>query len=352
VRRIFGLIFVLLVFDVAVLVASALRGGEAGARGAALRVGLVFDVGGRGDKSFNDSAFAGLMRARDELGVHVEFIEPGEGADRESALRIFASRGFDLVIGTGFIFTDDLKLVAREYPDVAFAGVDYALETDAAGDLVAPPANLLALKFREEEGSFLVGALAALVGRERGRGETQNVGFVGGMDIPLIRRFEAGYRAGVAAVCPSCEVVVNYAGVTPGAFKDPGKGKELALAQYRAGVQVIFHAAGTTGLGVFEAARELSRLAIGVDSDQYREAPGYVLTSMVKRVDTAIFDVIRSVQAGEFRGGVKSFGLLEDGVGWVDDANNRSLVPAAARERLAELRAQIESGAIDVPRQP
>jgi basic membrane protein A len=348
-RRMLAVVAVLTVFDVAVLVGSALVDAGGGGVGSGVRVGLVFDVGGRGDKSFNDSAFAGLERARAELGVQVEFIEPGEGSDRESALRMFASRGFDLVIGTGFIFTDDLKLVAREYPGVAFAGVDYALEVDAAGEVVLPPENLLALKFREEEGSFLVGALAALVAGERGAGR---VGFGGGMDIPLIRRFEAGYRSGVRAVCGGCEVLVNYAGVTPGAFKDPGKGKELALAQYRAGVRVIFHASGTTGLGVFEAAREVGGLAIGVDSDQYHEAPGYVLTSMVKRVDTAIFEVVRSVQEGRFEGGVRSFGLAEDGVGWVDDGNNAGLVPAGARARLAELRARIEAGEIDVPRRP
>ena len=349
-RRIVVILVVLLAFDVGVLVVSALGDADDGGPGeAAVRVGLVFDVGGRGDKSFNDSAFAGLERARDELGVHVEFIEPGEGSDRESALRIFASRGFDLVIGTGFIFTDDITLVANEYPDVRFAGVDYAIKTDAAGAPVLPPANLAALKFREEEGSYLVGALASVVSAARG---TRKIGFVGGMDIPLIRRFEAGFRGGVAHVCPDCEVLVNYAGVTPGAFKDPGKGKELALAQYRAGVAVIFHASGTTGLGVFEAAREMGRLAIGVDSDQYHEAPGHVLTSMVKRVDNAVFRTVQAVKEGRFEGGIHSFGLADEGVGWVDDANNRALIPAAARERLQTIRAQIVSGAIDVPRRP
>ncbi len=308
----------------------------------ALRVGLVFDVGGRGDKSFNDSAYNGLVRAERELGVAIEVIEPGEGADRESALRMFAARGFDLVIATGFIFTDDVNAVAADYPSVRFACVDYALRTDAAGRLIPPPTNVAALKFREEEGAFLVGALAALTS------ESGRLGFVGGMDIPLIRRFQAGYAHGVRHVCPACKVVVNYAGVTGGAFKDPGRGKELALAQYRGGVDIIFHASGATGLGVFEAARQTRRMAIGVDSDQYAEAPGFVLTSMVKRVDEVVYRTIGDVQAGRFASGIRSFGLAEDGVTFVDDRNNAALIAAATRARLAALRAAIVAQEIRV----
>ena len=155
-----------------------------------------------------------------------------------------------LVIGVGFIFTDDLTALAKEYPNTHFAGVDYALALDSAGNVIPPPPNLAALKFREEQGSFLVGALAALVGKSK------KLGFVGGMDIPLIHKFEAGYRAGVKYVCPDCTVIAQYAGVTPEAFRNPGRGKELALSQYQSGVNVIFHASGSTGLGVFEAARQ------------------------------------------------------------------------------------------------
>ncbi|MBI4704970.1 MAG: BMP family ABC transporter substrate-binding protein [Deltaproteobacteria bacterium] len=343
-KKILVILVALLVFDLALLFAGG--GGAAGSRAARRRVALVFDVGGRGDKSFNDSAYGGLVRARDELGVDIEYIEPAEGADRESALRIFAARGFDLVVGTGFIFTDDVVTVAQEYPQVRFACIDYALKLDAAGRPLAPPPNVAALKFREEEGSFLVGAVAALVSR------TRKVGFVGGMDIPLIRRFEAGYRAGVAHVCPACALLVNYAGVTPVAFKDPGKGKELALAQYRAGADVVFHASGTTGLGVFEAARLTGKLAIGVDSDQEREAPGFVLTSMIKRVDNAVFRSVSDVLAGRFAGGVHSFGLAEQGVGYVYDEHNRALIPAAVRDRVEAIARQIISGAIRVPTEP
>ena len=319
-----------------------------------LDVGIVFDVGGRGDKSFNDGAYLGAMRAADSLGARVRFIEPGEGSDREAGLRLLAAEGMDLVIGVGFIFTDDLTQLAREYPNTAFAGVDYALATDAQGNVVPPPDNLAALKFREEQGSFLVGALAALVSQQPQLGDrryqpTRRVGFVGGMDIPLIHKFEAGYRAGVRHVCPTCTVVSQYAGVTPEAFSNPGRGKELALSQFQSGVNVIFHASGSTGLGVFEAARATRKLAIGVDADQYEEAPGHILTSMVKGVDAAVFDAIQRVQRGTFRGGIYQLGLAEQGVGYVYDANNRALVPDAVRARLEALKDSIIAGHIRVP---
>lgn len=300
-------------------------------------VGIVFDVGGRGDKSFNDGAWLGGQRAEKELGARVRYIEPGEGSDREAGLRLLAAEGDDLVVGVGFIFTDDLTGLAKEYKDTRFAGVDFSV-----GD-TPPPPNLLALKFREEEGSFLVGAIAALVGNSK------KVGFVGGMDIPLIHKFEAGYRAGVRHVCPDCTVVAQYAGVTPEAFANPGKGKELALSQYAQGVNVIFHASGSTGLGVFEAARRQGRYAIGVDADQWNEAPGHVLTSMVKGVDAAVLDAAKRVEDGTFQGGVRSYGLAEGGVGYVYDANNRHLIPDAVRARVEQLKADIIAGRIQVP---
>ncbi|HVZ50185.1 MAG TPA: BMP family ABC transporter substrate-binding protein [Gemmatimonadaceae bacterium] len=341
-RRLFGLLGVLLAAHVAL---SFVRPADATSEpaGDAVKVGIVFDLGGRGDKSFNDGAYNGAERAVRELGIHARFVEPGEGSDREAGLRLLAAEGMDLVIGVGFIFTDDLTGLAKEYPNVAFAGVDYAVATDSAGNTIAPPPNLAALKFREEQGSFLVGALAALVGNSK------KVGFVGGMDSPLIHKFEAGYAAGVKAVCPACQVIAQYAGVTPDAFRNPGRGKELALSQYQQGVNVIYHASGSTGLGVFEAARTMKKLAIGVDADQYSEAPGYVLTSMVKRVDNAVFDVIRRVQAHEFRGGIYEFGLAQDGVGYVYDEHNRALIPDSVRSRLEALRADIVAGRITVP---
>ena len=330
-RKLLILVAALLAVHVALLFVHP-AGAAQPPSGDAIDVGVVFDLGGRGDKSFNDGAYLGAERAEKELGVRVRFIEPGEGSDREAGLRLLAAEGMDLVIGVGFIFTDDLTQLAREYPGTRFAGVDYSVATDKAGTIIPPPANLAALKFNEEQGSFLVGALAALVGHSK------KVGFVGGMDFPLIQKFEAGYRAGVKAVCADCEIVSQYAGVTPEAFRNPGKGKELALSQYQQGVNVIFHASGSTGLGVFEAARQANRLAIGVDADQFAEAPGYVLTSMVKGVDNAVFDAIRRVQERRFAGGIYQYGLAESGVGYVYDRNNQALIPAPVRARLESLR--------------
>jgi len=312
--------------------------------GEGLDVGFGFDMGGRGDKSFNDGAYNGAMRAAAEFGARVRFVEPGEGSDREAGLRLLAAEGMDIVMGVGFIFTDDLTGLALEYPQVAFAGVDFALTIDKDGKAVPPPANLAALKFREEQGSFLVGAMAALLSQEN-----KKVGFVGGMDTPLIHKFEAGYRAGVKHVCPTCEVLAQYAGVTPEAFRNPGRGKELAMSQYQQGVNIIYHASGSTGLGVFEAARTLNKFGIGVDADQYNEAPGRILTSMVKRVDNAVYDAIKLVRDKQFKGGIYQFGLAEEGVGYVYDEHNKALIPDAVRARLELLKADIIAGKIVVP---
>jgi basic membrane protein A len=341
-RRLVVIVVVLLAIHVAFLFVR-----PASARGGldekAVHVGVVFDVGGRGDKSFNDGAYLGGTRAERELGAQVRFIEPGDGSDREAGLRLLAAEGMDLVIGIGFIFTDDLTQLAKDYPRTSFAGIDFAVASDAQGNPIPPPDNLAALKFREEEGSFLVGALAALVSK------TKKLGFVGGMDSPLIQKFEAGYRAGIKQVCPNCTLLVGYAGVTPEAFRNPGKGKELALSQYGQGADIIYHASGSTGLGVFEAARVTGKLAIGVDADQYAEAPGHVLTSMVKGVDEAVFDVTKLVKDGRFKGGIYQLGLREHGVGYVYDEHNRALIPDSVRARVEQLRAEIIAGRITVP---
>jgi basic membrane protein A len=341
-RKLIVVTSLLLAVHVALLFVRRSASAE-GASPSEATIGIVLDVGGRGDKSFNDGAYAGADSATKLLNANIRFIEPGEGADREAGLRLLAAEGMDLVIGVGFIFTDDLATLAREYPAISFAGIDYALATDSAGNVIPPPPNIAALKFREEEGSYLVGALAALVGR------TKKVGFVGGMDIPLIHKFEAGYRAGVKKVCPDCQVIAQYAGVTPDAFKNPGKGKELALSQYQQGVEVIFHASGSTGQGVFEAARATRKLAIGVDSDQNDEAPGHVLTSMVKGVNAVTFDAIQRVQSNTFKGGIYSFGLREGGVGYIYDDRNRALIPDSVRARVEQLKEEIIAGRIKVP---
>ncbi|MDB4970703.1 MAG: basic rane lipoprotein [Myxococcales bacterium] len=340
VRRV--VIYTALLVALNVVLLAVRAGGERKVGGVhPVRGGIVFDVGGRGDKSFNDSAYRGLDRAVRELGVEAEYIEPGEGSDRESGIRLLAAGGFDLIIGVGFIFSDDLYNIAKEYPRTHFACVDYA-KFDEKG-FVVPPPNMVAIKFREEEGSFLVGALAALVSK------TKAVGFVGGMDIPLIHKFEAGFRAGARRVCPDCRVMVGYAGVTGDAFKNPAKGKELALAQYAAGADVIFHAAGTTGLGVFEAARETTKYAIGVDADQWNEAPGRVLTSMTKQVDVSVFETARRVRDGGWQGGVQQFGLREKAVDYVYDEHNVALIGSAVRDRVEALRKEIIDGKIKVP---
>lgn len=301
-------------------------------------IGLVFDVGGLGDKSFNDLAYAGLEKARKNLGVQVDYIEPGEGADKEAALRQLASVRHGLVFGTGFLFTDDINTVAADFPGKRFACIDYAIDPSKK-----IPDNVLAVKFREQEGSFLVGAIAALTSK------TGAIGFVGGMDIPLIHKFEAGYRAGALYVNPKCRVLTGYAGVTGEAFKNPAKGKELALAQAGKGADVIFHASGSTGLGVFEAAREKGIYAIGVDADQYFEAQGRILTSMTKNVDVSVYRIITDFLEGKFQGGLKEFGLKDDGVGYVYDEHNKNLISPETIKKVEELKKLIIAGEIRVP---
>lgn len=298
------------------------------------RVGLVFDVGGRGDKSFNDAAYLGVSRAEKELGVEVSYLEPSRTEDREAALRLFAARGFDIVIGVGFIFSSDITEVARAYPNVKFAGIDYFGE---------PPPNVAGLSFREEEGSFLVGAVAGLVTK------TKHVGFVGGMTGPLIRKFEAGYEAGVKQTCPTCVVHAAYAGTTPDAYRDPAKGKALATAQIAAGADVVYHASGATGHGVFEAAKDARVWAIGVDADQHDEMPGTVLTSMVKRADTAVFEITKEVVEGRFSGGMRVFGLAQDGVDYVHEGPHAAAIPPDVKAKVEALRKEIAEGRIVVP---
>lgn len=342
-RKLLILVGVLIAAHVALLFVHP-KGSAQAASPDAVNVGIVLDVGGLGDKSFNDGAYRGAMMAEQQLGAKIRLIEPGEGSDREAGLRLLAAEHMDLVIGVGFIFTDDVTQLAKEYPNVNFAVVDYAIGSDSAGNPIPPPPNVAALKFKEEEGSFLVGALAALVDDS-----SKKVGFVGGMDVPLIQKFEAGYKAGVKYVCPNCQVIAQYAGVTPEAFRNPGKGKELALNQYQQGVNVIFHASGSTGLGVFEAARQTGKFGIGVDADQYSEAPGRVLTSMVKGIDVSVLDAIKRVKDHTFKGGIYTFGLAENGVGYVYDEHNKALIPDSVQTRLQQIRADIIAGKIKVP---
>lgn len=301
-----------------------------------LKVGLVFDIGGRGDKSFNDAAYKGLENAKNKLGIEFEAIDPGDGADRESSLRKLASRkDIGLIFGVGFIFTDDINNIAKEFPDKKFACIDYSV--DPTKTILS---NIEAIEFKEEEGSFLVGALAALTTK------TNKVGFIGGMESSLIKKFETGYKQGVNYVNPECRVLSAYVSVSPEGFKNPGKAKEIALSQYSGGADIIYHASGLSGLGLFEAAREKNKLAIGVDMDQYKEAPGFVLSSMVKQVDEAVFLTIKDFKENKFTGGIKTFGIKDNGVGFVFDDNNKNLITPEVKEKLDAIRTKLISGEI------
>lgn len=311
---------------------------EGSAEGRKIKVGLVFDVGGLGDKSFNDSAYAGLRRAQQELGVEGEYREPGQGSQRGDHLRNFARGDKDLVIGVGFLFTDEITQAAEDFPKKKFACVDYTVTDESE-----LPENLVALNFREEEGAFLVGAIAAL------KSKTGKIGFVGGVESPLIKKFEAGYTQGARHVRPDIEVKAAYAGVSDKAFQDPQKGKELANSMYDAGVDVIFHASGSTGLGVFKSAEEKGKWVIGVDADQSGDAhPGVIITSMLKNTDQAVFDVIKQVSEGRFKGGVQRLGLKEGGIGYVYNEKNKDLLGEEIHRKAEELKAKIISGEIKV----
>lgn len=303
-----------------------------------VKVGLVFDIGGRGDKSFNDAAYKGLEDAKAKLGIEFEAIDPGDGSDRESALRRLASnKDIGLIFGVGFIFTDDINNIAKEFPDKKFACIDYSI--DPAKTIAS---NIEAVEFKEDEGSFLAGALAGLLSK------TGKVGFIGGMESSLIRKFEKGFEQGAKYSNPGITVMSAYVSVTPEGFKNPGKGKEIALSQYGNGADIIYHASGLSGLGLFEAAREKKMLAIGVDMDQQKEAPGFVLTSMVKLVDEAVFQTIKDFKENKFTGGIKTFGLKDNGVSIVMDDNNKNLIPNDVKSKIEEIRGKIISGEISI----
>ena len=300
------------------------------------KVGLVFDVGGRGDKSFNDAAYKGLERAKKDFVIDFEVIDPGDGADRESALRKLASKPeIGLIFGVGFIFTEDITKIAKDFPNKKFGCVDFSINNDTK-----LPDNLLALEFKEDEGSFLVGAIAALTSK------TKTVGFIGGMESSLIKKFESGYRQGVKYINPDIKVLVTYVSVTGEGFKNPGKAEEIAISQYSKGADIIYHASGLSGIGVFKAAKTNKKLAIGVDLNQYEEAPGFVLTSMVKIVDEVIYQAISDFKNGTFKSGVKSLGLKEKGVGYVYDENNKNLIPDDIKKKVDDAANKIISGEI------
>lgn len=304
------------------------------------KVGVVYDVGGRGDLSFNDMAAAGLDRGAKVFAGKVETrdLEPTAGGEnREELLRLLAGEKFDLIFGVGFLFTDSVTRVAKDFRSVKFAIID---------GFIPDQPNVVSLLFKEHEGSFLVGAAAAL------KSKTGKVGFVGGMKIPLIEKFEAGFIAGAKYVKPKIEVFSEYAGTTGEAFRDPVKGKELALAEYDRGADIIYHASGGTGIGVFEAAVVKKRMAIGVDADQSltvkTDQRSRILTSMVKRVDVAVYETIKAALNGKYKAGVQSFGLKENGVGYAVNQYNKAMI-ADIVPRLEALKKAIIAGKIVVP---
>jgi basic membrane protein A len=306
-----------------------------------LRIGLVYDIGGRGDQSFNDAAYAGLAQAEEELGVEIQDLEPSAGGeDREELLRTLADDEYDMIIGVGFAFAEAMGAVSADYPDTAFAIVDDAsVEAD----------NVTSLVFAEEQGSFLVGAAAA------SQSETGALGFIGGVEVDLIKKFEAGFVAGATEVNPDATVDVKYISQAPdfSGFNDPAKGKEIALGQFSGGGEIIYHAAGGSGGGLFEAALESDGLAIGVDSDQYLTAEpavqGVILTSMLKRVDVAVFEAIKSFVEGDLEAGVRTFDLSNDGVGY---ATSGDFLTEETIATLEDLKQQIIDGDIEVPTAP
>jgi basic membrane protein A len=297
-----------------------------------IKVGVVLDKGGKDDKSFNTAAVRGSAQAAKDLGVEVKQVESPDDAAFEPALRTFAERGYPLVIAIGFSQADAVRKVAPQFPKTHFALVDSIVEG----------ANVASLMFAEHEGSYLVGYLAGLATK------TNKIGFIGGMDIALIRRFETGYEAGVKAANPKAEVIVNYVGINSTAWANPTRGKELALAQFGRGVDVSFHAAGASGMGVFDAAEERKAFVIGVDSNQNGVKPGRVLTSMMKRVDSAVYDIIKSEVDGKFVAGTRYFGLKDKGVDYAVDDNNAKLIEPY-KTKLEEMREKIIKGQIKVP---
>jgi len=311
-----------------------------------IKVGIVFDIGGKNDRSFNAAAWEGVRRAEKELDISLYDVEPGNPTSIEPAMRAFAEKNFDLIIGVGFAQGPIMQKVATDYPNIKFAIVDGVI----MGKDGKPLPNVASLVFREHEGSYLVGMIAAQ------KSKTGVLGFVGGMDIPLIHRFKTGYEEGAKSVNPNVTVIANYVGVTDSAWNNPGKGKELALNQINNGADVIFTAAGNSGLGAFDAVEqfgknstnEANKFVIGVDSNQNGQKPGFVLTSMVKRVDNAVYDVAREVLGGNFQGGFHTFGLDKDGVAYAMDDNNKSLISPEILQKVEEAKGKIVAGEIKV----
>jgi basic membrane protein A len=293
---------------------------------------IVYDVGGRSDGSFNEAAFTGAEQFKADTGIEYRDNEIRNDSEREQFLRRFARSGHNPVIAVGFLHANALEKVAQEFPDTNFAIIDSVVDLP----------NVRSILFKEHEGSYLVGIMAAMAAKEG------DVGFVGGMDIALIRKFACGYVGGVKSVDADKTVFQNMTGNTPAAWNDPARGGELARTQIDRGAEVVYHAAGGTGRGVLQAVAAAGKLGIGVDSNQNGLQPGHVLTSMLKRVDTAVIDTFTDAMNGEFTAGVTVLGLAEDGVGWALDEHNEDLVTPEMIAAVEQATASIIAGDIVV----
>jgi basic membrane protein A len=314
----------------AVVLALSTLAGEAS--GQEFVPAVVFDMGGKFDKSFNEAAYTGAERFKKETGIAYREFEVTNETQREQAQRNLARRGAQIVVGIGFAQASAIEKVAREFPATKFVIIDGVVELP----------NVQSIVFKEHEGSFLVGMAAAMASK------TGKVGFVGGMDIPLIRKFALGYEEGARHVNPKIEIFQNMTGTTPSAWNDPTRGGELARSQFDRGADVVYAAAGATGLGVLQAAKDKGKLAIGVDSNQNHIHPGTVLTSMVKRVDLAVYNALKTAKEGTWKPGRQAIGLAENGVGYAIDRNNRQLITREMERRLTQARADIVAGKIKV----
>ena len=293
--------------------------------------GLLFDLGGKFDKSFNEASFNGAELFKSDTGIEYVEFEVSNEAQREQALRRFAEDGRNPIVMAGFAWADSLAILADEFPDTSFAIID----------MVVDKPNVRSVVFKEQEGSYLVGLLAAMAS------QSKIVGFVGGMDVPLIRAFGCGYVGGAKAA-GATQVIQNMTGDTPAAWNDPTRGGEITRSQIAQGADVIYAAAGGTGVGVLQVAADEGKFSIGVDSNQNHLHPGSVLTSMLKRVDVAVYDAFEDARNGEFTAGIVNLGLAEDGVGYAVDENNEALLTDEMKEAAEKAKAEIISGELVV----
>jgi basic membrane protein A len=296
-----------------------------------IKPALLYDLGGKFDKSFNEAAFHGAEKFKTETGVEYVEFEVSNASQREQALRRFAEDGRNPIVMSGFAWAEALDKVATDFPDLQFAIID----------MVVDKPNIRSVVFKEQEGSYLVGLLAGMAS------QTKKVGFVGGMDIPLIRRFGCGYVGGAKAA-GATDVIQNMTGDTPAAWNDPTKGGEIAKTQIDQGADVIYAAAGGTGVGVLQAAADAGKLGVGVDSNQNGLQPGKVLTSMLKRVDTAVYGAFMDAKDGKLKGGINDLGLKEGGVDYAVDDNNKALITPEMQAAAEKAKADIIAGTVTV----